>query len=218
MHGITIFFDGTYTPLQRAMYAGLHRFGWSIATSWILLSCAMGYAGPLKKILSARVFVPLSRLTYCAYLMNGLTELYLAGTIRSPKYMSTVNLVCTLFLFTYKHNYDHIWINYLNKWIFPVGRSHFAYDTHLPRSHGAVFDIRITHPWHREDLLAKGPRKAEQTEKLVANELNDNDQQLGEPRKCVAITRNGWKEPPIGPNCHRISSTFRFSSNRIMCH
>lgn len=93
MHCISIFFDGTYTPLQRALYAGLHRFGWSIATSWILLSCAMDYAGPLKKILSARFFVPLSRLTYCAYLTNGLTELYLSSSLRSPKYMSTVTLV-----------------------------------------------------------------------------------------------------------------------------
>lgn len=75
--------------------------------------------------------------------------------------------------------------------IFLVGRSHFAHDTHLPRGHGAVFNIRIAHPWHRKDLLAKGPRKAKQTAKLVANELNDNDQQLGEPRKCVAVTRNG---------------------------
>lgn len=40
-----------------------------------------------------RVLIPLSRLTYCAYLTNGLVELYQAGTIRVPKYMSTFNLL-----------------------------------------------------------------------------------------------------------------------------
>lgn len=93
MFAIVVFFGNDLPSADRALYAGLHRLGWSFATSWILLSSVLGYAGPLKNILSSRALVPLSRLTYCAYLSNGLVELYQAGSIRVPKYMSTINLV-----------------------------------------------------------------------------------------------------------------------------
>lgn len=93
MFSIVVFFGTDYSRTIRSLYAGLHRLGWSFATSWILLACVLDYAGPLKSILSSRALVPLSRLTYCAYLSNGLVELYLAGSIRTPKYMSTINLV-----------------------------------------------------------------------------------------------------------------------------
>lgn len=78
---------------SRALYAGLHRLGWSYATAWLVLACALGHAGPVRQLLSARALVPLSRLTYCAYLTNGLVELYQAASVRTPKYMSTVNMV-----------------------------------------------------------------------------------------------------------------------------
>lgn len=46
-----------------------------------------------KNLIRFRVLIPFSRLTYCAYLTNGLVELYQAGTIRVPKYMSTFILL-----------------------------------------------------------------------------------------------------------------------------
>ena len=57
------------------------------------------FAGTLKRILSSRALIPISRLTYCAYLTNGLVELYQASTIQTPKYMSIASLVS---LFSFK--------------------------------------------------------------------------------------------------------------------
>lgn len=113
MFSVVIFFDQSYTRLGKSLYAGLHRLGWSFSTSWIILACVLDAAGPLKPILTSRYFewfsrsnftvishllncrvlIPFSRLTYCAYLTNGLVELYQAGTIRVPKYMSTFILL-----------------------------------------------------------------------------------------------------------------------------
>lgn len=93
MFSVVIFFDQSYTRLGKSLYAGLHRLGWSFSTSWIILACVLDSAGPLKTILTSRVLTPFSRLTYCAYLTNGLVELYQAGTIRVPKYMSTFILL-----------------------------------------------------------------------------------------------------------------------------
>lgn len=93
MASITYFLNNSYTPIENALYAAGHRLGWSLATGWILLACVCGYGGPLKTILGSNIFVPFSRLTYCAYLTNGLVELYQSSSIRSPIYMSIINLV-----------------------------------------------------------------------------------------------------------------------------
>lgn len=51
------------------------------------------FSGPLRKILKWRPFVPLSRLTYSAYLVNGLVELHSASTVRVPQHLDNFTLV-----------------------------------------------------------------------------------------------------------------------------
>lgn len=93
MFSITFFFLGPFTSLESALYAGLHRLGWSFFTGWLVISVATDNAGFLKSFLSSSIFNPLSRLTYCAYLSNGIVELYQLGTLRAPVYMSHIRLV-----------------------------------------------------------------------------------------------------------------------------
>lgn len=95
MYSVTLYYIPTYeyTQLESALYNSLHRLGWSALASWMLLACVTSENGWLKTILSWRGLVPISRLTYCAYLTNGFVELYMAASIRSPKYMSVTNLV-----------------------------------------------------------------------------------------------------------------------------
>ncbi|EAT43757.1 AAEL004811-PA, partial [Aedes aegypti] len=87
MLSITTFYNsaGTSDYLYNALYAALHRLGWSLSM-WLVLACVTGNAGPLKKFLSSRLLVPISRLTYCAYLTNGLVELYFSASQRVPLY------------------------------------------------------------------------------------------------------------------------------------
>ncbi|XP_053678533.1 nose resistant to fluoxetine protein 6-like [Anopheles nili] len=94
MFSLTAFYTdlGTQNYLYNALYAALHRFGWSLSNGWLVLVCVTGHSRTLKRFLSARAFVPLSRLTYCAYLTNGLVELYLAASRRTPLYASIATL------------------------------------------------------------------------------------------------------------------------------
>uniref|UniRef100_A0A182NDQ2 Nose resistant-to-fluoxetine protein N-terminal domain-containing protein n=1 Tax=Anopheles dirus TaxID=7168 RepID=A0A182NDQ2_9DIPT len=94
MFSLTAFYTwlGTDNYLYNALYAALHRFGWSLANGWLVLACVTGHGRTLKRILSWRAFVPLSRLTYCAYLTNGLVELYLSASRRTPLYASIATL------------------------------------------------------------------------------------------------------------------------------
>jgi peptidoglycan/LPS O-acetylase OafA/YrhL len=74
-------FAGWYTerPPQemalssRVIYGGLQRLGWSLVVGWILFACQYGLAGPVRRILGARFWRPLSNLTYGAYLVHLLT-------------------------------------------------------------------------------------------------------------------------------------------------
>lgn len=95
MFSVTMFYHPSYvqTRFGNAMYAGLHRLGWSLSIGWLLMACVANTGGVLKRILASRGLVPFSRLTYCAFLTNGLVELYMAGSVRKPLYMGTINLV-----------------------------------------------------------------------------------------------------------------------------
>lgn len=82
-----------YNVWISAIYAPLHRLGWCFAMGWIVFVCVLDKAESfLGKFLSSKIFAPLSKLTYCAYLVNGIVEIYSAGSIRVPIYLSIFNL------------------------------------------------------------------------------------------------------------------------------
>ncbi|XP_044738230.1 nose resistant to fluoxetine protein 6-like [Chrysoperla carnea] len=53
-----------------ALYTGLHRPLWGIGLAWLFIACSTNNAGIINRVLSYRGFVPMSRLTTCAYLLN----------------------------------------------------------------------------------------------------------------------------------------------------
>ncbi|KAG8225584.1 hypothetical protein J437_LFUL002103 [Ladona fulva] len=59
-------------PLESAAHTALSHTTWGLAIAWIVLSCSTGRGGPVNWILSNRFFVPLSRLSFCAYLIHPL--------------------------------------------------------------------------------------------------------------------------------------------------
>lgn len=50
-------------------------------------------SGLIGKFLSLKIYIPLSRITYSAYLINGFIELTSIGGQRNPFYMSISTLV-----------------------------------------------------------------------------------------------------------------------------
>lgn len=78
-----------------AIYMGVARTLWGVGIAWVLVACCTGnarmslcnyifhddpfcffffFAAALEKFLSFRGFVPLSRFTYCSYLLNPLVS------------------------------------------------------------------------------------------------------------------------------------------------
>ncbi|XP_053380236.1 nose resistant to fluoxetine protein 6-like [Mercenaria mercenaria] len=73
-------FYGLYTPDGSpklgvdtpALYNATFRMAWGMCVAWVIFACTSGYGGPVNKFLSWRAIIPLSRLTYCAYLVHPL--------------------------------------------------------------------------------------------------------------------------------------------------
>nr|CAD7201995.1 unnamed protein product [Timema douglasi] len=86
-------FDHQYDVIESSIYGGVHRFAWAIAVGWIVLACSSGHGGLINKGLSARLFRPLSRLSYCIFLTHLGVLHYGVSRIKSARYMDDYNIV-----------------------------------------------------------------------------------------------------------------------------
>jgi len=67
-----------------AFYNAVHRNVWGACLCWVVIACVTGNGGFVNTILSWPALIPLSRLTYCIYLLHiMLMDLYLLnnGTV-----------------------------------------------------------------------------------------------------------------------------------------
>lgn len=155
MYSVTLYYLPTYeyTRLESALYNSLHRLGWSALASWMLIACVTSENGCLKSLLSWRGLVPISRLTYCAYLTNGFVELYMAASVRSPKYMSVTNLVILIDLESF--SLLELTKNLLFHFLFTAGRDAIPRFPYIFGSSDSLPDVRVTNPRHRKNVAAK---------------------------------------------------------------
>ncbi|KAL3870701.1 hypothetical protein ACJMK2_038745 [Sinanodonta woodiana] len=80
---------------ESAAYIALYRTGWAIGVCWVVFACATGNGGPVNTLLSWSPFVPLSRLTYCAYLVHPMIMFYIFGMRRTTVYFAYPEMVCS---------------------------------------------------------------------------------------------------------------------------
>ena len=66
-----------------------------LVRDWLLVCFCFsnGVLGLVNRFLSWKPFIPLSRLTYCAYLVNGFIEVYSFASLRQGTYMSIFEMV-----------------------------------------------------------------------------------------------------------------------------
>lgn len=86
---------GGYDPTLNAgaFYNAVSRPVWAACVSWVIIACVNGYGGPVNGLLSWRFFIPLSRLTYCAYLIHPLIYHYLYNNRDQEVHFSIMNMV-----------------------------------------------------------------------------------------------------------------------------
>ncbi|XP_069118681.1 nose resistant to fluoxetine protein 6-like [Argopecten irradians] len=75
------------TPVA-AFYNTVHRSAWGVCICWVIFACATGNGGFVNTLLSWKGFVPLSRLSYCAYLIHIIIIGVRVNTQQIPAYFS----------------------------------------------------------------------------------------------------------------------------------
>ncbi|KAL1459446.1 hypothetical protein WDU94_011428 [Cyamophila willieti] len=86
-----------YYVLEQAAFNPLQRVVWSLCIGWIILGHGTTGFGPLSKIFGHRVFVPFSRLTFCAYLIHVAVQITSIATMRTPTYVSYTGMILGVF-------------------------------------------------------------------------------------------------------------------------
>lgn len=71
------------TILETIFYASFHRIGWALSMAWIVICCGTGHAGVVNHILSWKVWIPLGRLTYMAYLVHFIVLITFVASFRN---------------------------------------------------------------------------------------------------------------------------------------
>ncbi|XP_077989869.1 nose resistant to fluoxetine protein 6-like [Glandiceps talaboti] len=64
------------------LYLATSRFAFVVAVAWVIFACATGNGGPVNVLLSWNAWIPLARLTYCAYLIHIFVMFLYNGNIR----------------------------------------------------------------------------------------------------------------------------------------
>ncbi|CAB3405423.1 unnamed protein product [Caenorhabditis bovis] len=61
---------GDISEWWKILYIIFGRNSYALALGWVVFACTSGNGGPVDTILSWRFFVPLSKITFCAYLLH----------------------------------------------------------------------------------------------------------------------------------------------------
>ncbi|KAG7202489.1 hypothetical protein KM043_017059 [Ampulex compressa] len=59
-----------FGPILSMVHTSLSHSGWAVCIGWILIACVTDHGGPVNALLSWKYFYPLSRLSFCAYLVH----------------------------------------------------------------------------------------------------------------------------------------------------
>ncbi|XP_033221057.1 O-acyltransferase like protein-like [Belonocnema kinseyi] len=80
--------DYEYDVAWEAIYGSISRPLWAFSLSWIIFASNNGYGGLVGKILSLPIFLPLSRISYCLYLVHMLIQIVITSSAKTAYYFS----------------------------------------------------------------------------------------------------------------------------------
>jgi peptidoglycan/LPS O-acetylase OafA/YrhL len=80
-----------------AAYESLKRVLWCLAWAWVILACHFSYSGFVKRFLSHPAWLPISRLSFCIYLIHVPVMLVFLSSIRAPQFFSNFRAIHKFF-------------------------------------------------------------------------------------------------------------------------
>ncbi|XP_012279116.2 O-acyltransferase like protein [Orussus abietinus] len=85
-----------FGPILASIHTALSHSGWALCIAWIIFACVTGHGGLINSLLSWKYLYPLSRLTYCTYLIHPVIIRVLILAAETSSHL-TSSLVAILF-------------------------------------------------------------------------------------------------------------------------
>ncbi|XP_054710723.1 nose resistant to fluoxetine protein 6-like [Uloborus diversus] len=80
-------------PALSAFYAVMHRNVWALGIGWLVVACATRHGGAVTRVLHSKVFIPMDRLCYMAFLMHIPIMYFHSGVLRERMYMGHIEML-----------------------------------------------------------------------------------------------------------------------------
>ena len=80
------------TLAENVIYQMFSRFAWGVGLAFAVFACHNGYGGVINTFLSQKFWIPLSRLTFTAYLVHPIILTVIFGSARQPFHYSDIPL------------------------------------------------------------------------------------------------------------------------------
>lgn len=74
--------------ISDALYDSCARVAWAIALAWIIVACLNDYGGIATRFLNLSFWRPISRLSYCIYLLHVPIQNIYLSSVRAPLFFS----------------------------------------------------------------------------------------------------------------------------------
>jgi peptidoglycan/LPS O-acetylase OafA/YrhL len=78
--------DHAMTQFEDALWLALSRPLWACVLAWITFTALTGYGGWAADVLASPIWLPISRLTFCAYLVHPIVLNTFFNTLKHPLY------------------------------------------------------------------------------------------------------------------------------------
>ncbi|KAG5680166.1 hypothetical protein PVAND_009691 [Polypedilum vanderplanki] len=86
---ISIFYDATYDSFKSIL--------WCVSLMWIIIACKLNYGGIIKRFLSLSIWLPISKLSFCIYLIHLPIQVIYLSSIRYPQYFTDFRAIYKFF-------------------------------------------------------------------------------------------------------------------------
>ncbi|KHJ86530.1 hypothetical protein OESDEN_13713 [Oesophagostomum dentatum] len=104
---------GDISDWWRALYVFTGRHSYALALGWVAFASATGNGGPVGTFLSWKFFMPLSKITFCAYLLHPIMLQIYNFSRPQPFHFTT-------FFQMLQHTFEAIFVSYLLAFFFAL--------------------------------------------------------------------------------------------------
>ena len=94
VYGLYFIWQRRPSAVENVIYITFSRFLWGCCLAMVVLACHNGYGWLVNSFLSMKLWIPLARMTFGAYLIHPWVIVVMYGQLQSPIHYTDSSLAC----------------------------------------------------------------------------------------------------------------------------